>query len=222
MAKEPSEHALAVVKSGLNLIPILGGAIASLVDDYVPTATQRNIERALKLLGERLGKIEGRVDAGLMDKDEFAELFKSCALVIVRTHHEEKLQAVAGLLANMLLVPGDKEKLSYTEIDHYVRCVEFLSIGAIEVLGRAYELTENAAGSSVLTKPVPFEFVKLHRTMGSMDPHLLMGLIGELSSQNLVFMKGVPSIRTADYGNVPLEMTPLGAKFVVYLLRPQD
>lgn len=222
MAKEASEHALAVVKAGLNLIPGVGGAIASLVDDYIPTATQRNIERTLELLRQHLAMVEDRINVELVNKDEFAELFKSCALVIVRTHHEEKLRAAAGLLTNILLTPGDPEKLSYAELDHFIRCVESLSVGAIETLGRAYDLARKRAGDAALNKPVPFEFADLQREMEDTSPHLLMGLVGELSGQNLVFMRGSPSIRTADYQNVPLEMTPLGARFVAYLLRERE
>jgi hypothetical protein len=75
------DHALAVVKAGLNLIPVVGGALGSLVGDYVPSSTQAAVERTTELPGERLEALEGRVDVDAVNKEDFSELFKSCYLV---------------------------------------------------------------------------------------------------------------------------------------------
>jgi hypothetical protein len=45
MKKTAGDHALAVIKAGLNAVPVVGGSIASLIGDYIPTATQKTIER---------------------------------------------------------------------------------------------------------------------------------------------------------------------------------
>ena len=42
-----------------------------------------------------------------------------------------------AILANLLLRPGDPAKSSYEELDHLIRCIDDLSIGAIHVLGAA-------------------------------------------------------------------------------------
>src|SRR6266851_5467955 len=78
-----SDHAIALVKAALNLVPSIGGAVASLIDDYVPLSTQRSIEKAMDSLGEKLASLEGRIDVSAVNKDDFSELFKSCFLVIV-------------------------------------------------------------------------------------------------------------------------------------------
>jgi hypothetical protein len=67
-----------VREAGLNAVPVVGGPLASLVSDYVPTSTQRNVEKTVELLGEMLSSLEGRIDVELVDKEEFSELFKSC------------------------------------------------------------------------------------------------------------------------------------------------
>src|SRR5580704_15764288 len=113
-----SDHTLAVVKEAVNLVPVVGGAIASLISDYVPSATRRSIDHGMVLLGERLKIVEDRIDPDAINKDEFAELFKSCYLVFIRTHQEEKLRAAAAIIANLVLKPGDPEKVPYEELDH--------------------------------------------------------------------------------------------------------
>src|SRR5450830_1408323 len=97
----PRDNVLAVVKASLNLIPVVGGALASLIGDYVPSSTQKAVERTIELLGEKLGSLEGRIDVDAVDKEDFSELFKSCYLVIVRSNREEKLHAAAAMLTNI-------------------------------------------------------------------------------------------------------------------------
>ena len=142
MKHPPKDHALAAIKAGLNLIPVVGGALASLIGDYVPISTQAAIERTTHLLGEKLEALQERIDVGAVDKEDFSELFKSCYLVIVRSNREEKLQAATAILANLLLRQGDPSKSSYEELDHLIRSIDALSIGAISVLARFSHITE--------------------------------------------------------------------------------
>jgi hypothetical protein len=137
MTHSAKDHALAIIKAGINLIPMVGGPIASLIGDYVPTSTQAVIERSTELLAQKLDALKDRIDLEAVNKDDFSELFKSCYLVIVRTNREQKLQVATAILANLLLRPGDPAKSSYEELDHLIRCIDALSIGAITVLGAA-------------------------------------------------------------------------------------
>ena len=215
MPRKRFDHALAVVKAGLNLVPGVGGAIASLVGDYVPLSTQRGIERTVDLLREQLTALQGRLDTDAVDKDEFSELFKSCYLVAVRTHHEEKLRVAAGLLANLLLKPGDPDKLTYTELDHFVRCLDALSIGAITVLGAALSIMR--ASPSNLEGQARFDFERLRTKLPrQMEPELVMGLVGELNACYLLHLEE-PAIKTPQFGNYSLELTPLGRRFVTFV-----
>ncbi len=207
--KSTRDHALALIKAGLNAVPLVGGSIASLIGDYIPTATQRDTERAMEMLGEKLTALGVRVDVENVNKDEFSELFKSCYLVIVRTHQHEKLQAAANILANLLLRSGDPAKASYNELDHLIRCVEALSIGAITVLGAARRVATTAGQGS----QGHFNFSQLHETVPQMDASLLMSLVSELRGFNLIHVQE-PPIKMPDYANYLLELTPIGRRFV--------
>jgi hypothetical protein len=204
----PEEHGLAALKAVLNLLP-MGGAISSLLSDYVPSSTQRNMERSVELFGDRLATLAERIDATAVNKDEFSELFRSCSSIFARTHQEEKLRAAANLLANLLLRPCDSAKVSYQELDHLIRCVDALSIGAITTLGAAKHI---ALSNPLGGQKGHFNFDQLHRAMYPMDAALLMGLISELRSTNLLHIQE-PAIRMPDYGNYLLELTPLGWRF---------
>lgn len=211
-ALRPSDHLLIAIKAALNAVPTIGGAIASLVGDYIPLSTQRSVERTVELLTQKFTTLEGRLDSENIDKDEFSELFKSCYLVVIRTSQEVKLRAAASILANLVLKDGDTDKVPYTELDHLVRCLDGLSIGAITMLGAARKIASNIAPDRNGGKTIQFEI--LHEKLKDWDLSLLMGLLSELNSYNLLRIEGAPAIAMPEYGNYPVTLTPLGARFV--------
>lgn len=209
MTHSTKDHLLAVVKAGLSAIPTVGGPIASLIGDYVPSSTQVAIERATKILGEKVDELQERLDVDAVNKHDFSELFKSCYLVIVRTNREEKLHAATAILANILLRPGDPAKSPYEELDHLIRCVDTLSIGAISVLGAARRIA-TAAGQGTQRS---FQFAQLRSAFQSLDTSLIMSLVSELRALNLLRVQE-GGIRMQDYGEVLIEVTPIGERLV--------
>ena len=222
MTKQASDHAISVIKAGLSAVPVVGGTIASLIGDYVPNATERSIGLAIEELGQHISSLEGRIDPGSVNQDEFSELFKSCYLVIVRTHQQEKRSAAVRLIANILLREGDSDKLTYTELDHFVHCLDTLSIGAVEALAHAVEIVRRNNPADLEENSVSINFEDIQAEMPEVAPDLLMGLIGELNGQNLLHIPAAPGIRTADYANYPVELTPIGGKFALRFLSPNQ
>ncbi|MCY3829855.1 MAG: hypothetical protein OXF89_12030 [Rhodospirillaceae bacterium] len=219
MRKDPSEHALAAIKAGLSLVPGVGGALASLVSDYIPTATEKSRARATELLRKRLNELGERIDVEAVDKDEFAELFKSCYLSIVRSHRDEKLRAATAILANLLLREGDPDKLTYTELDHLSRCVETLSSGAVEVLATVVQEASLERRQKAAAKLLRMNFGDIHKRLPQHSPELLLGLVAELDGANLLHRGNTPMIELGHYENYPVTLTPLGLRFARFLLQ---
>lgn len=222
MPRSKSDHALALIKAGISAVPGIGGPIASLIGDYIPNHTQRSIERLIDILKEILSIIENRIDLVTINKDELAELFKSAYFTTVRTHQEEKIRAAAALITNLLLKNEDEDKLSYTEIDHFARSIDSLSVGAIKAMGHIFDICTEKVEGNILGRSFNHSFDLLQGRWPNIEPSLLMGLVSELNAFNLVHIPGAPSIRTANYGNYNIELTPLGVRFVKYLFRWPD
>lgn len=218
MGKKPQDHILAIVKAGVSAVPVFGGSIASLIGDYIPTATQKSVEESINFLKTQLEQLGDRVDAEYIDKDEFSELFKSCYLIMIKTHQDKKLQGAAKLIANILLKKGDPDKLSYTELDHFVQCLDSLSIGAIEVLGHVVTVANNIERKKVGKENVRISFSNINKRLPDIEADLLMGLLGELNSFNLVYVNVTPSVRMANYATCPIELPPIGVRFAGYIL----
>ncbi|MDE2810068.1 MAG: hypothetical protein OXN90_16770 [Gemmatimonadota bacterium] len=224
MKKSRTDHALAIGKAALAAVPHVGGSIAILLDEYVPSATERSIQRALEHFGNRLEQLEKRIDFDAVNKDDFAELFKSCYLSIVRSHREEKLKAAAAILANLFLREDDPDKLSYTELDHYSRCLETLSSGAVEVLGVIVQ--EAHSGRHLLgvqeldwtIESYHMNFSEIHLKLQKYSPDLLMGLVAELNKANLLNRESASGVQMDDYSHYSIRLTALGTRFCRFLI----
>lgn len=219
MGKEARDHILAVFKAGVSAVPVVGGTIASLIGDYIPTATERTVRESIDILSKRIEELGDRIDDECVNKDEFSELFKSCYLIMVRTHKEKKIRGAIELICNILLKKDDADKLNYTEIDHFMRCLDALSIGAIEVLGHVVAVASAMHRERVGVENVRMAFADVQNRVPQIEPDLLMSLLGELNSFHLVFVNPTPGVRTVSYQNSPVELPPIGARFAKYILQ---
>lgn len=211
-AERSRDIALVLLKSGLNAVPLVGGSIASLLD-FVPTAHQQNLEKSVVLFCQRLTDLEHRIDVEAVSKEEFAELFQTTAHIMERTHRDEKLQAAANILANLLLKPGDPAKSPYEELDHLIRCVDGLSIGAITVLGAIHNtLAKRPLGPN--TDAILFQH--LRAALPQMRAALLRSLVSELEAFHLATAQPL-AIRGSgeeEYDGSHLRITPVGATLI--------
>ena len=212
-----SDHIIAIIKAGLTATSPIGGFLASLIGDYIPMSTQKSIETSIEYLKEKLKKLENRIDFNTIDKDEFAEIFKSAYFIIVRTHQNKKLNAATSLISNILLKHDDHEKLTYTELDHFSRSLDTLSIGAINILAIIVKIArdKNYNGDH---DSYNLTFRVIRENADEYEPHLIMGLLGELNTFNLIHIPGIPTVRLENYDNYAIQLTPLGFRFAIRLL----
>jgi len=218
--KSKLDHVMSSVKALANLVPGPGGLVASLIGDYVPTSTQRRIEEGMEEFKKQIERLEERISPDSVDKEMFAELFKTCYLVMARTHQSSKIRAAARIMANVLLSEDDPERLTFSELDHYARCIENLSSGAIEALANLVLVAQEFRSGDPETDRIRVQFEDLQKKMPATDPDLLMGLVGELNAVNLIHVN-TPGVTTPDYGNYPITVNPIGTRLSIHLLGPE-
>lgn len=218
--KHVKQISLVIAKAGLNAVPWVGGSIASLLDDYMSIATERRIQEFMDTLTARVKALEGRIDEVVSNPEEFVELFKSCYLVVVRSHRSEKIQAAARVLSNALLKEGDPEKLRYFEVDHFIRALEGLSIGALLVLGSIVAAARQERERHGSSKPFTINLGHLAEVTNEDNLSLLSGLCHELQSWGLVAIY-VPQVNGRDYKIHRLHLTQLGTTFALSVLNQQ-
>jgi len=192
-----------------------GGALAELIAAALPNTTERSLRAVMESLQGQCDYLRDRVDYELVDREQFAELFKTMVATATRTHHEEKLRAAASIVGNSLLKPGDPAKQSYEELDHFGRCVDRLSIGAIITLGACRQLNDGVSFGMANG----FHVSALHgrlRSAHDWDVSFVETLVAELQSFNLVEVQN-PAIRTQEGGQGLVKLTPVGSRFIDHI-----
>lgn len=220
--KKAHDHIFSIVKAAVNCVPGVGGAVGSLLSDYLPNATERSINNFSDQFKKRLEELEDRMSTEDLNKDDFVELVKSSLLVVMRTQKKEKIQGASKILSNLLLKAGDAEKLTYNELDHFIRALEALSIGAIQILASLVRDSKaksiNNYESKISSRVTVGELaVKIQND----DIAFIYGLLRELSSWGFVDII-VPQIGNNDLYLHPVAAMNMGERFANYVLTLED
>ena len=212
----------AAISEVLSKLPF-GTFVSSLAAEYIPSSTRKAVSEAIQVLENRLDSLADRIDrdAKSIDPDEFSDSAKSFLLLTQRTSREEKLRGAANLLANQLLKDGDREKLSYTEADHFWRCLDSLSIGAIQLLGLICKRVEVAKPRKVAGDEYVFENKDVVSLMPKLPPTSVLSLAAELNAWYMVRMDaaGVSLVINGYRQNDQVFLTPTGMSFVETVLQ---
>ncbi|MCJ7544895.1 MAG: hypothetical protein MUP47_10115 [Phycisphaerae bacterium] len=215
--KSTGDHVLATVTALVAGIPGIGGILATYMQEYIPRSTQKALAKAVDYLRTRINGIEERLDIASAGEDELADSAKSFFRSALSTSQDEKLRAAANLFGNSLLKKGDAEKLTYTEREHFSRCLDSLSIGALKVLRAMYQLRGRRTfqdGSHA------FQSQDLVNSVADADPNLVLSLAHELIPWGLASAED-PQLRYYQKGylaNQQWLLSPMGTRFVQYVL----
>jgi hypothetical protein len=106
---EPSagDYAHAGVRAGLSLAPVLGGPLAEFFSMVVAPPLEKRRDAWLIEVVNRLKKVEREVEGfkieNLAQNEEFISTLLYATQVAMRTHHEEKLEALRNIVVNSAL-----------------------------------------------------------------------------------------------------------------------
>jgi hypothetical protein len=128
MTNHPLIRALWVAAAESN--PLTNYALKA-SEEYERDAYEESARLAGELLEKKLIELRERIDLECLQRVEVIDLIKRCTVMAEQTHYREKLVAAANILGNAVLRDADPAKRPYEELDHFARCVEVLSIGAI-------------------------------------------------------------------------------------------
>jgi hypothetical protein len=214
-AMEKSELVALVGKIFLGSVIPGGGALAELIAVALPNTTENSLRSAMESLQSQCDYFRDRIDYELVNHSEFAELFNTMVATAVRTHHEEKLQAAASVVCNSMLKPGDPAKQSYQELDHFGRCIDRLSIGAIYTLGACRQLSNQVAPG--ISKSFQVSTLRSQLNLEcDWEMPFVESLLAELQSINLVELQR-PPIRTQGGGESLVTLTAMGSRFISHI-----
>jgi hypothetical protein len=209
---EKTDHILAIAKASLSAIPFIGGSIASLVGDYIQSSSQKNEKKLIEILTSKISQVENRIKLDEINKDEFAELFKECYLITLKTSREEKIQACANILTNNLLEGKDQEKFTFDKLELFTKVLDRISFGSIKLLNTIVQLSKKKQNFGW----EELKFASLLQELGypnDIDPALILSFAGELASFKFIILKD-ESYLSPSYADHRIRLTESGKEFI--------
>ncbi|RYZ79599.1 MAG: hypothetical protein EOP06_26890 [Proteobacteria bacterium] len=127
-----AEHLFNIFRAGLSMHPI-GGAFASLMNDYIPSTRTLRLENFAQQVAGDIHALANRVDENYVRTDEFAFIFESCFRGAAENYQQEKLRAFRNILVNSLI----RTDYSGEEREYFIHMVNTLSVLHIQVIRKA-------------------------------------------------------------------------------------
>lgn len=109
---EPSmvDHADAVARTLLSLVPKVGGPAAKLLDLVIAPPLQRRRVNWFNHLADRLTRLDQAVEGftveSLTNNEEFITAVSTASQIALRSHNQEKLAALRNAVVNVALGDG--------------------------------------------------------------------------------------------------------------------
>lgn len=189
------DHIANLIKAAFNLVPVFGGPISSLIDDYIPETRQKRIEEFSVALAEEMERLSHRIDESRINTEEFTFLFVRVYENVSKQYQTEKLIAYRNILVNSLIVDIDASIQ-----ERYLHLVEQLTPLHLRVL--SVFISDEANRQKL---PPNFSSGSLIQTISK-----LLGLTGT-HIRSCVFDMDQMGITNNVSGSLGAMMTPAGA-----------
>lgn len=126
------DAAHAITKAGLSAIPVVGGPAVELFQHLVQPPLERRRAEWMAAVGEKLLELESRgIDIeGLGQKDEFISAVMHASQIALRTHQDEKREALRNAVFNVAAGQSPGEALEHM----FFEWIDSLSLLHIQIL----------------------------------------------------------------------------------------
>lgn len=207
-AHTPAEQALEVAGTLANLVPVLGGAVGSILSG---TAQDRRWERVMEFLADVDHRIREVSDESrtYVRTEDFEELLEETLRRVARERSEQKRKVFARFLAGTIESPGEQ---SYDERLEFLGTLERMQPDHVRVLRAIMQPatpTTSMMGSGLET---------LSRRVTGMEAERIVELVGQLEVMRLVDRVPLNVTMTARGAEeLYRTLTPFGRRFVRFL-----
>jgi hypothetical protein len=101
--KEPPIHFRSLLVAAINAIPAVGGTLASLFDDYIPSSRQERILSFIRDISIEIEHLKYQLDMDKIQTDSFAYIFEKSLMSIGLDYQKDKMEAYKSIILNSLM-----------------------------------------------------------------------------------------------------------------------
>lgn len=205
-SKGDTAHALA--RAGISAIPIIGGPGAELFQHIVQPPLERRRIEWMGYVGEKLIELEQRgVDiAQLSENEEFVSAVLHASQLAVRTHRQEKREALRNALFNIASGKAPEESLQQIFLE-YIDAFSDLHVQILKFFQQPPDTSNVMMGalSSVIEKGMPAMRGKGQVYGQVWNDLVARGLLDNVGLQVMMTGQGLAGKRTTVLGDAFLD-----------------
>ena len=207
-----------VTKSALNLIPGVGGAIASILGDYLSIRKEARLNEFIKNYFDEINQKQDCIVREYVCSDDFLDIFENILADVMQSRTELKRDMLKNLLVNSCTIPHT----TYERTEEFQHLIDVLSPLSLQILSVFYRLqTIHMDGKK---DSIEKYWADIRHLTAIDDDTIILDYIGELEARSLVESfrnntysadSGVPLIGDRPY------ITEKGMAFYIYITRQQ-
>ena len=207
-----------VTKSALNLIPGVGGAIASILGDYLSIRKEARLNEFIKNYFDEINQKQDCIVREYVCSDDFLDIFENILADVMQSRTELKRDMLKNLLVNSCTIPHT----TYERTEEFQHLIDVLSPLSLQILSVFYRLqTIHMDGKK---DSIEKYWADIRHLTAIDDDTILLDYIGELEARSLVESfrnntysadSGVPLIGDRPY------ITEKGMASYIYITRQQ-
>ena len=107
-------------KALISIIPIVGGSIGSILNDFLAERKQQRVKELLYQLSEDLNNLKGKINHNFIEQDDFLDLFELTANKVMSERNESKRIYFKNILVNGIT----RSDSDFDELEKFIKMVE--------------------------------------------------------------------------------------------------
>ena len=215
---DKNQIAETVTKSALNLIPGVGGAIASILGDYLSVRKEARLNEFISNYFDEINQKQDCIVREYVCSDDFLDIFENILADVMQSRTELKRNMLNNLLVNSCTIPHT----TYERTEEFQHLIDVLSPLSLLILSVFYRL--RAIHMDGQKDGIEKYWTDIRDTTNIDDDTILLDYIGELEARSLIESfrnntysadSGVPVVANRPY------ITEKGIAFYTYITSQQ-
>ena len=187
-------------------IPIIGGSIASLAEDFIPSQKEKRLIAFITRLSQDVEAIKDKIKSDKVNTDEFAFVFEKTLKGVLDNWQQDKIDCYRAIFINALT---GKDDLTDEEQELFIQLLDSLTVRHIKIMAFIYQ--QNSSQT-----PPSGEFLEvLQAQYSEYDKDSVNYIMQDLRNKGLVNERG--QIADSAMSGSSNQLSVMGKKFVNFI-----
>lgn len=202
------------VIAAISAIPLVGGPLASLAEDFIPSQKEKRLLAFIEQLSQEITAIKDSITADVVNTDGFAFIFEKTLKGVLDNWQQDKIDCYKAIFLNALT---GKDDLTDEEQELFIQLLDSLTVRHIKIMAFIYQQNLGITPPKVLElRPPTGQFLEvLQRQYPEYDKDSAYYIMQDLRNKGLVNERG--EIADDSMSGSSNQLSVMGKKFVSFI-----